>query len=312
MRALLKATGITSYPVVLYSGDAEYVHDNWPSPQPFNHCILAVRVADPDAWQSIVQHAALGPLLIFDATDSTTAPGDLPMDDRDGFGLIIAGKDGTLVRMPSPAGSRSELSGQAKLLPNGALIGTISETRYGANAVSERAWLKSHDRQDFTRRIETCVSSNIPAAKLTRIETPDPAPKEFRLDVEFDAPAYGQSMQGRMLVFRPGLLTQRGVVSLTQSKRKYPIVLHARDYSDTFRVELPPGFAVDELPDSGKLESPYGTFRMTVKAEGHAILVTRSLELKSVTVPSADYAKVRQFFGTIAGAEAAPVVLAKE
>ncbi len=90
--------------------------------------ILAVRVSDPDAWQSVVQHPTLGPLLIFDATDPSTSPGDLPMSDRDGFGLIVAGKDGMLVRMPSPGGSRTELSGQAKLLPGGAITGTISET----------------------------------------------------------------------------------------------------------------------------------------------------------------------------------------
>lgn len=162
------------------------------------------------------------------------------------------------------------------------------------------------------RRIETWVSSDVPAARLTRIETPDQASSgPFRLEVEFAAPAYAQSMQGRMLVFRPGVLSQRGVVSLTQPKRRYPIALHARNYSDTFRVEFPPGFKVEELPDSGKLESPYGTFKMTVKSEGGAILVTRSLELKRITVPADNYAQVRKFFSTIAGAESAPVVLAK-
>jgi hypothetical protein len=310
MRALLKAVGIASYPVVLYSGDAEFVRDNWPSPNQFNHCILAIRVSEPDGWQSVVRHPALGPLLIFDATDPSTKPGDLPLSDRDGFGLIVAGKDGSLVRMPSPAGNHTDLAGEAKLSANGALAGTVREVSYGPAAARQRTWINSHDRQDFTRNIENWVASNISAAKVAKIET-TPAGGQFQLDFEFGAPQYGQLMQNRLLVFRPGLLSQRGVVMLTQPKRKYPIVLRACNYSDTFRIELPSGFKIDELPNSGKLESPYGTFQVNVKSEGNVIVVTRSLELKSLTVPAANYDKVRQFFSAIAGAESEPVVLAK-
>src|SRR5262249_17156706 len=41
LRAMLKAVGITSYLVSIYSGDPTYVREEWPSPQQFNHCIIA-------------------------------------------------------------------------------------------------------------------------------------------------------------------------------------------------------------------------------------------------------------------------------
>src|SRR5262249_9446865 len=41
MRALLKAAGIDSYEVVIYSGDRQFVRPEWPSPMQFNHAIVA-------------------------------------------------------------------------------------------------------------------------------------------------------------------------------------------------------------------------------------------------------------------------------
>ncbi len=46
MRTLLKAVGIESFPVAVFSGDRERVREDWPSPQQFNHVILAVRLTD--------------------------------------------------------------------------------------------------------------------------------------------------------------------------------------------------------------------------------------------------------------------------
>ena len=48
LRALLKAVGIDSYAVSLYSGDREFVRPEWASPRKFNHAIVAVKL--PPAW----------------------------------------------------------------------------------------------------------------------------------------------------------------------------------------------------------------------------------------------------------------------
>ena len=46
MRAMLKAVKIDSYLVSIFPGDPDYVREEWPSPQQFNHCIIAVKVSD--------------------------------------------------------------------------------------------------------------------------------------------------------------------------------------------------------------------------------------------------------------------------
>ena len=69
MRAMLKSLGIESYPVVIYSGDPNRVQPEWPSPQQFNHCIIAVKVGDATEAATVIKHPQLGRLMIFDPTD---------------------------------------------------------------------------------------------------------------------------------------------------------------------------------------------------------------------------------------------------
>jgi transglutaminase superfamily protein len=77
MRAMLKAIGIQSYLVSIYSGDPTFVREEWPSPQQFNHCIIAVKLADATQAATVINHPSLGRLLIFDPTDDNTPVGEI-------------------------------------------------------------------------------------------------------------------------------------------------------------------------------------------------------------------------------------------
>ena len=66
MRAMLKAVGISSYPIGIYSGDASYVNEMWPSPQQFNPAIIAIKISDSTASPISIQHPSIGRLMIFD------------------------------------------------------------------------------------------------------------------------------------------------------------------------------------------------------------------------------------------------------
>jgi hypothetical protein len=100
MRAMLKVLNITSYPVGIYSGDPDFVHEEWPSPTQFNHCIIAIKVSDETQAATIVIHPTLGRLLIFDATDENTTIGDLPEHEQGSWALLVAGESGSLIRVP--------------------------------------------------------------------------------------------------------------------------------------------------------------------------------------------------------------------
>ncbi len=315
MRAMLRAVKIQAFPVLIFSGDRTYVREEWASPEQFNHCIVAVRISDETQASSVVVHPTLGRLLIFDATDDNTPVGDLPDHEQGSFALIAAGDAGTLMRMPvtPPEANRSERQTEVSLSPDGSITATVREQRIGQSAASFRGAFRGLSRPQFQQIIERWVTRNATGAKISKLEpTDEHAAGRFQIDVEFSADRYAQSMQNRLLIFKPAVVSSGGSVSLAEPTRKHPVVLEAHAYTETVRVKLPAGFDVDEMPEGAKLESPFGAYSASYEVKDGQLLFTRSFTQRATTVPAAQYADVRAFFGRIRAGEDSPIVLAKK
>ena len=133
----------------------------------------------------------------------------------------------------------------------------------------------------------------------------------FDLAVRYSAPSYSQLMQNRMLVFCPVFLSRRDFVSLTDPKRVHPIRIPSDEYSETARITLPAGFAVDELPDPVAFEAPFGNYTLKVETSADHLNVTREMHLTRSLLPATEYAAVRGFFDKVAAAEKSSVVLVR-
>jgi hypothetical protein len=315
MRAMLKSIGIKSYLVSIYSGDPNHVRREWPSPHQFNHCIIAVKISDETHALSVVEHSTLGRLLIFDATDDITPVGDLPVHEQGSYALIIAGEAGALLKMPvtPPESNMLTRSADVQLNPDGSIVATMREQSIGHAAVSARGLFKGLTRPEYNGRIERWIAQGATGVRVSKIEPVDqPNEGKFSLAADFNAPAYGQVMQGRLLVFRPAIVSRRESLSLTEPVRKHPVVLTPQAYSETTKVKLPGGFAVDEMPDAVKLETAFGSYTTTYVVNDGELVFTRTLVVKQATIPAADYAKVRSFFERIRSAEQSPVVLVRK
>jgi transglutaminase-like putative cysteine protease len=315
MRAMLKVVGIVAIPVSIYSGDPNYVRAAWPSPQQFNHCIIAVKVSEQTQVSTVIQHPTLGRLLIFDPTDEQTPIGDLPFHLQGSLALIDSKSETELVRMPvtPPEMNQLERTATLRLEPNGGIAGQIQERANGQTAASLRSEFRSMSRKAYTTTIESWLTSGITAARMSKMEPSDSnADGRFHLDIEFTANSYGQLMQERLLVFKPVVVARREALSLTAPTRKHPVVLHANAYSETVRVQLPAGFVVDELPDPVKLQTSFGSYMTSYEVKDNELVFKRQLQQQAMTIPATDYEMVRKFFESIRTAENAPVVLARK
>jgi hypothetical protein len=315
MRAMLKAIGIKSYLVSIYSGDPNHVRREWPSPHQFNHCIVAVKIGDETQALSVVEHSTLGRLLIFDATDDITQVGDLPAHEQGGYALIIAGEAGALLKMPitPPEANMLNRNADVQLNADGSIMATLQERSTGQAAVRERSRFKGMTRPEYNGGIERWIAQGATGVQVSKIEPLDePGEGKFSLSADFSAPAYGQLMQGRLLVFRPAIVSRRESLSLTEAARKHPVVLTPQAYSETTKVKLPGGFEVDEMPDAVKLEDAFGSYSTSYAVKDGALLFTRTLIVRPATVPVAEYPKVRSFFERIRAAEQSPVVLVRK
>ncbi|MFL6336712.1 MAG: DUF3857 domain-containing transglutaminase family protein [Pyrinomonadaceae bacterium] len=315
MRAMLRAAKLDSYAVLIYSGDRTRVREEWISPGQFNHCILAVRVSDETKAPSVIQHATLGRLLIFDATDPMTPVGDLPDHEQGSFALVAAGDGGALVRMPvmPPEGNMLSREVEAGLAADGSLTAKLHQSTEGQSAARWRGMFKGLAPSDFARVIERWVSGGATGARFNKIEPRDAhAEGRFALDVEFTAGQYGQTMQNRLLVFKPALFARGDGLGLSNPTRKYPVVLESLGFNETVRIKLPAGFDVDEVPDPVKVDSDFGSYTASYEVKDGQLLYTRRLVQRALTVPAEKYAEVRAFFGRVRASEEAPVVLARK
>jgi len=315
MRAMLKVVGINSFAVSIYSGDPDYVKPDWPSPQQFNHCIIAVKIGDETQGATIIQHPILGRLMIFDPTDSETPLGDLPFYLQGSLALIDSKDAKELTKMPvtPPEMNQLERNVALSLRADGALSGSINEQAKGQTAVRFRSEFRRLSRPEFNSMIERWVTQGATAAQVGKIEPTDSVGDgRFSLNVEFSANNYAQLMQGRLLVFKPAIVSRREGLALTAPQRKHPVVLRSSTYSETVKFQLPAGFDVDELPESIKLEAEFGTYATSYEVKNGELVFKRSFSMRATTIPAARYDVVRSFFERVREAEQAPVVLARK
>ncbi len=315
MRALLKAVGIEAYLTVIRADDRTYVRPEWASPMQFNHAIVAVHVTDAVKLPTVIGSAALGRLLIFDPTDPITAVGDLPEDEQGSLALIVAGAQGDLLAMPllPASANRIESSIVGVLDPDGRLEAKIQRQYFGQSSVPLRGVELLRGGDELKRRFERSFGRRFAGATVGAVTTEsNPSDNSILLNVNLAAERFGQNMQGRLFIVRPGLLNSGGDYSFNSKQRTAPIRLEADLRRDSIRIKLPAGFKLDELPEAAKLDSPYGALDARWTVRDGEIVMEQTLEVRDALVPASEYLKVKDFFEKVAGAQGAPVVLVKE
>jgi hypothetical protein len=309
MRALVKAAGLTAYPVAIYSGDRTHVRADWPSLGAFNHAISAIRVGPETKAPAIVEHPKLGRLLFFDPTDPYVPAGYLPEHEQSSMALVGESDSGDLVRVPAakPVASERLRQVDAVLKADGSIEGTFVETRTGEALAAAASMYRGSAKPDFTKSVERWVGQSVQGSAATGIEVQD-GDSAFVLKGSFASTSFAQRPQPRMLIFRAALLRHNDL-RLTEKTRKYPIVVDADTLQETVKIQLPADFKIDELPPAVHLDSTFGKFDATWTAEGANIVFKRSLEIPAQTVPAAQYADLKRFLDTVVGSAELPVVM---
>ncbi len=313
MKALLACIGIQSDLAAIYFGDPEYVQEAWPSPQQFNHCIIAIRTAAfPDG--PVIQDPPGGALLLFDPTNPFVPLGSLPAVEQGSLALLVTGESGRLVRAPllPAARNRMERAIDVTLQADGAVAASLEERSSGSQADDERKYLYGFPPSEYARGIERWIATGVAGVKVARTEArEDSATGRFVLDVSFEAKKYAQVMSPRMLAFRPLLVERRERIAFTEPKRTLPIVLEASALEESVRTSLPEGFMVEDLPAPVTLQSDFGSYSLRCESGGGGLVVTRSLRVQGTRLAPERYDEVRAFFDRIREAEQTPLVLSR-
>jgi hypothetical protein len=311
-RAMLKAVGITAYPVAIYSGDRTHVLAEWPSLGEFNHAISAIRVGPETQAPAVIDDPRMGRLLLFDPTDPYVPVGYLPDHEQASLALVGIGDTGNLIRVPAapPVAAARERKIEAILKPDGSISGSFVEKSTGEAASRQFSAYRTNSQTDFTKMIERWVGRSIQGATASGIEVADQN-GEFLLKGQFASARFAQSPQPTMMIFKAALLNQRDALRLTEKIRKYPIVVDTDALQETVRILLPDGFKIDELPPAVHIACPYGKYDAQWEAQVGSVVFSRKLELQAQSVPAAQYSDLKRFLDSVYGSANAPVILMK-
>jgi len=314
MRALLKAAGMDSYQVVVHAGDRWFVRPEWPSPMQFNHAIVAVKISPTTNLPTVLEHARMGRLLIFDPTDPVTPVGDLPCEEQGSYALVIAGSEGDLVKLPQlpPETNRIDRVVEAGWNAGGGVSAHMVTQYFGQSGSAMRYRSTQEGTDELRRGLEQSFSRRLGGVTLDKVAPADHAREGWmELAVDFGVRQFGQFMQGRLLVIKPGSLVPEPDYILPNKTRELPVKLSARLRKDLVTIKLPEGFAVDEMPEPVEVKGAYGSYRASWKTANGSVTFEQSLEVKDIIADASEYKGIRDFFDRVSGGQGAPVILLK-
>ncbi len=313
LRTLLKAAGIDSYMVSIFSGDPDYARPEWPSPSQFNHAILAIRVSDTNKAPASFDYPGIGRLLLFDPTDEDVPLGYIPDHEQGSYALLVAGQNGDLFQTPRTLPAQNHLSRTTRISldAEGGLKAEMQESSTGQPAFNRRYSLRQQSAEDYRKSRERYVGYYVPGSVLAKSDQKDEG-TTFSSQLEFSSKNYSRLMQNRLMMIRPFPLPANGLPETTNAKRTQPFVLKPVSFTEEAQLQLPDGFEIDELPEYPELSTRFGKYSIQLLPEGNQIRITRSLEIPSLTVSPEDYSELRDFIGQVGGSEKTPIVLVRK
>ncbi len=315
LSAMLHEAGLDSY-YVLINNDRDYLAPDFPSPVGFNHAILAIRLPQQATGQELfanLSHTRLGPLLLFDPTDSSTPLGYLPPSLQSNSALLVTDEGGELVKLPllSPSTNRLLRIATLALDKSGNLKGTVEEVRTGAAAISLKERLLYLPKAQRQKVFENLLAELLDGAVLTSAGTSDLNDFSGTLSIKYGLTALAFAQHaGDLFLFRACALGRKSSDVLEGEPRRNAVVFsHSALESDVFDISFPTEYLIDEPPQHVNCKYPFATYTSEWRAAEHVLHYARTYELKDIRVPLEQMDDLKTFFRQIADDERAYTIL---
>ena len=315
LSSMLQEAGVRSEYVIVQT-DRGIVHPELPA-LVFDHMIVAIELpsdAPLAKYVSVVKAKSGKKYLLFDPTSEYTPLGELPSYAESNYVLLVADGSGELLLLPKldPATNVLERTGKFKLSTDGTLAGEIVEDRTGDHALRERYVFKAANEQQRSKYVESFLNRSLKQFSLqnSQIEGLETRGK-LTLKYGFTTTSYAQKMGALMLV-RPRVVGEKDLGLDFTKPRLYPVELYGSSKeSDTYEIELPEGYTVDDIPDPVKIDVGFASYQSRTEIKGQTLSYHREYVVRSVEIDPEKFAQLKAFEGSIGADERAAVVLKK-
>ncbi len=253
--------------------------------------------------------------LIFDPTWERTAFGQLEYNLQGSYGVLLEGKETEVVELPvmTPESNTIRRTAKFQLAADGTLKGTVTERRFGDLSEHERYMYAQEDAKQQRSYLDQALSHDFTTFDVNDVKVENVAAlnKDLTTSYELTASRFARNA-GPLLMVRPRVYGQEGI-ALDRKTRKVPIDLRStRTIQDDFTIELPEGYAVDEIPEPVKLDVGFASYESRSEMTGNTLHYQRTYTVKQVSLPAERYEDVYKLASAIEADEQNHAVFKKK
>ncbi len=257
--------------------------------------------------------------LYLDGTAEFSGSDELPAQDQDIPVLQVTdpatGGPGKLARTPVSAPTRNRVTREVKVAldPSGSARVDVKMSVAGEAA---HEW-RSHYQTPGERRerFEKAENASHPGAKVTRVDFPsiDDLERPVEVSSELEVPTWARPLGGDLTMPALGREGELARSYARLSERQHDLILgYPWEQEERVRIALPKGYTPKRLPEAKRIETPFGTFALTVERHGQEVDLTTALKVSRHRIKRGEYAAFRRFCLDVDAAAGQELVLGHE
>jgi hypothetical protein len=292
--ALLKHSGIESYPVILSTRSQGITNEQYPLIDRFNYLICAAKIGQSQ--------------YLLDAGIPQLGFGKLDPKCYNGHARILTPETRPIYLSPDSVTERkitfALLKGE-----NNQLKGSIQSNPGFFESFRQRDIIKEKGLEEVFTKIKTTAGIEI-AIYNTGIDSLSLLDIPLKVHYDFD-----MKMEDADLYYLNPLLGNGFKENPFKSnERNYPVEMNYKmDDIYVLTFEIPEGYEVEELPKSAKvtLNESDGYFEYLISYDGSSVHLRTRLLLSKATFLPVEYESLREFFGYVVKKQAEQIVIKK-
>lgn len=294
--SMLNHAGINANPVLVST--IENGVPAFPNLRVFNYVIAAAEID--------------GKQVLLDATDPISAPDILPTRALNWMGrLVRRDASSAEINLVPSAVSKEMVTVMAAIGPDGKGNGKIRRQRTDYAAADFRSKHGGQDRGQYLEKLEDQLGE-IKITDYTLENDKDlsqPVTETFTFAADGLAEVIGEKMY-----INPMLFFTTAQSPLVQSQRKLPLYFgYPKQTRYHFNLEIPAGFAVESLPQSGAVSTGenVGMFNFNIQQSGNKIQLTVTQEINAALISAGFYDPMKEFYAKSVEKQNEKIVLKK-
>jgi len=313
--AMLRELGVEAYPVQVRTSDLGTIPEDFPTPIPFNHVVVAVKAPPGSDLPATIDAGDLGSLVVFDPTDSSSGFGDLSHYLQGMSAVITSHEVDRLVTLPElrPEDSRRESLVQVRFAADGGIEVEATATYTGQYGARQRRVYRRIRGAKRAENLSASLSAEYGRVHIDKFQVDgvESTSESIVKKITMRMPWPGKDL-GSLRTMMPRFIFESRAERLPRETRQGPIRIPVGyQESDLTSIAIPKGWrVVRPLPDVQE-HSEMGEYSLGAGEEGDHLILRRELTVRAATLPASSYEDVRSFFDNVAKADAISIAFEK-